>query len=205
MPQKIKPRGKIVRRLGVNVFGNPKYDRILKNKPNGPGKDPRQRSRKKISNYGSQLLEKQKIRFYYGLSEKQFRNTFFKAKKKPGETGHNLIQMLESRFDNIVYRMGWAVSREQARQMVSHGHFMVNGLSANIPSMLLSRGDLITVKDRKNIRNMIRGIAAGSKPIKASWLKSDIDNFNGEYTEKPSLTEVLPPGNLQAIIEYYSR
>ena len=205
MPQKTNPRGKIVRRLGINVFGNPKYDRILRNKPNAPGKDPHQRSRKKISDYGAQLLEKQKVRFLYGLSEKQFRNTFYKAKKKPGETGRNLIEMLESRLDNTIYRLGWAVSREQARQMVNHKHFTVNGIASNIPSMMLNRGDRISVRDRKSSRSMIRAIVAESRTPQAAWLNSDNDNFTGEYLAKPSLAENLPPGDLQAIIEYYSR
>ncbi len=205
MPQKKEPRGKIVRRLGVNVFGNPKYDKILKKKPHGPGKAQKQRGGGKRSNYGTQLLEKQKIRHCYGLSEKQFRNTFFKAKKKSGVTGEIFIQMLESRIDNIVYRLGWAVSREQARQMVSHKHFRVNGVSTNIPSMMLKPGDVIQARDRQNVKTMIRNIITQNSTVTAPWLEADNDELVGKYTAKPSLDAVQPPGDLQAIIEFYSR
>ena len=126
------PRGKLVRKFGENIFGNPKYDRLLNRKPYGPGQHAQTR-RGKISNYGTQLQEKQKIKFMYGLLEKQFRITFKKAEKLKGETGTNMLQLLESRLDNVVFRLGFAPTRPAARQLVSHKHFLVNGIAVNIP------------------------------------------------------------------------
>ena len=200
-----KPRGKIVRRLGVSVFGNPKYQRILKAKPNGPGIAPGSRNRKKKSDYGTQLLEKQKVRFHYGLSEKQFRNTFYKAKRKSGNTGEVFIQMLESRLDNTIYRLGWAVSREQARQTVSHKHVLINGRYVNIPSQQLKPGDVIEIIRKKRIQDMIRQRIATVSPEKSPWLTADNDNLTGVYTTLPDPVSVPPPGELQAIVEFYSR
>ena len=133
-------RGKLVRKFGENIFGNPKYDRLLNRKPYGPGQHAQSR-RGKVSNYGIQLQEKQKIKFMYGLLEKQFRIVFKKAEKLKGETGTNMLQLLESRLDNIVYRLGFAPTRPAARQLVSHKHFLVNGKPVNIPSFILKPGD----------------------------------------------------------------
>ncbi len=205
MPQKKAPRGKIARQLGTNVFGNPKYDRILKKKPHGPGKNPKGPRPRKKTEYGKHLLEKQKVRSCYGLYEKQFRNTFMKAKQKDGVTGVNLIQMLESRLDNLVYRLGWAVSREQARQMVSHKHIKVNGVISNIPSMQLQPGDKISIRERKNVQTLIRSVITGSRTTAAPWLEVDNDSFVGIYKSKPSVDAAQPPGDLQAIIEFYSQ
>jgi len=207
MADHVKPRGKIVRRLGVNIFGNPKYDRILQRKPNPPGKAAHSysRGRKRISEYGKQLLEKQKIRYSYGLSERQFRNTFFKAKRKSGIAGENFIRLLESRVDNIVYRLGWAVSRAQARQMVNHGHIKVNGKSANIPSMMLKPGDLVTVRENTKLRKMVREQIRHAAGNKVSWLKYDDDTQAGTFLDLPSMASIEPAGDLQAVVEYYSR
>ena len=139
-----QPRGKLVRKFGENIFGNPKYDRLLNRKPYGPGQHAQSR-RGKISNYGTQLREKQKIKFMYGLLEKQFRITFKKAEKIKGETGTNMLQLLESRLDNVVYRLGFAPTRPAARQMVNHKHFLVNGVIVNIPSYVLKPGDAIYI------------------------------------------------------------
>ena len=128
-------RGKLVRKFGVNVFGNPKYDRLLNRKPYAPGQHGQTR-RRRLSNYGVQLQEKQKIKFMYGLLEKQFKNYFTKAEKMSGESGTNLLQLLESRLDNIVYRISFAPTRPAARQLVNHGHFLVNDKRVNIPSYI---------------------------------------------------------------------
>ena len=123
---------------------------------------PNQNSRRKKSDYAVQLNEKQKVKFVYGLLEKQFRNTFEKAAKRPGSAGENLLIMLERRFDNVVYRMGFAATRREARQLVSHGHFLVNGKKANVPSMELKEGDVISIREKsksspkfKQLRDMI--------------------------------------------------
>ena len=125
MAKSNKPKGKLVRKFGENIFGNPKYDRLLNRKAYSPGQHGQSR-RSKLSNYGIQLQEKQKIKFMYGLLEKQFRLTFERAEKMKGETGTNMLQILESRLDNVVYRLGFAPSRPAARQLVSHKHFLVN-------------------------------------------------------------------------------
>ena len=140
-------RGKLVRKFGVNVFGNPKYDRLLNRKSYAPGQHGQTR-RRRLSNYGVQLQEKQKIKFMYGLLEKQFRNYFTKAENMSGETGTNLLQMLESRLDNIVFRISFAPTRPAARQLVNHGHFLVNDKRVNIPSYILKSGDKIQVREK---------------------------------------------------------
>ena len=127
-------KGKLVRKFGENIFGNGKFDRLLNRKPYGPGQHGQTR-RRKPSNYAVQLQEKQKIKFMYGLLEKQFRTTFEKAEKLKGETGTNMLQLLERRLDNVVYRLCFAPTRPAARQLVSHKHFLVNRKSVNIPSI----------------------------------------------------------------------
>ena len=145
-----QPKGKTVRRLGVNIYGNPKYDKLLDRKPNGPGKERGARKRGKTSVYGEQLKEKQKFRFAYGISERQFRNLYKKASRMPGVTGDNMISLMEQRLDNTIYRMGFAISRAQARQMVTHAYFFINGKPVNIPSMCVSVNDVITTKNKKD-------------------------------------------------------
>ena len=142
-----QPRGKLVRKFGENIFGNPKYDKLLNRKPYGPGQHAQSR-RSKVSNYGVQLQEKQKIKFMYGLLEKQFRIVFKKAEKLKGETGTNMLQLLESRLDNVVYRLGFAPTRPSARQLVSHKHFLVNDKPVNIPSYIVKSGDKISVRKK---------------------------------------------------------
>ncbi|MDZ4121421.1 MAG: 30S ribosomal protein S4, partial [Candidatus Cloacimonadaceae bacterium] len=140
------PKAKLCRKFGENLFGTAKYDRILakRNYPSGQhGKNPR----RKHSDYGIHLKEKQKLRLTYCLLEKQFRNYFFKAAQMQGVTGDNLLQLLERRMDNVVYRLGFAVTRMQARQFVTHGHFLLNGKKADIPSQLLKPGDILEVRE----------------------------------------------------------
>ena len=151
MARSSKARGKTVRHLGINIFGNPKYDRLLKKKPYGPGEPKKGRIRE--TEYARQLKEKQKVKFAYGLSERQFRNLFYKAKVLKGVTGHNMLILLERRLDNVVYRMGMAASRRQARQLVGHGHIHLNGRKVTIPSALVRPGDKISVKSKKRFRD----------------------------------------------------
>ena len=140
MAKNTQPVLKRARTLGIEP-GFMGIDKQSRRNPN--------QGRRKKSNYAVQLNEKQKVKFVYGLLEKQFRNTYEKAAKRPGSAGVNLLLMLERRFDNVVYRMGFAATRREARQLVSHGHFYVNGKKANIPSMELNEGDVITVKDKR--------------------------------------------------------
>ncbi len=161
-------------------------------------------SRRKKSEYATQLNEKQKVKFVYGLLEKQFRNTFEKADKAPGNTGENLLIMLERRFDNVVYRMGFAATRREARQLVSHGHFLVNGKKANIPSMQLSEGDVIAVKEKstsspkfKQIRDMII--------TTPKWVTIDTDKLEGKIVALPSREDIDLPIEERYIVELYSK
>lgn len=138
-------KGKLVRRFGVNIFGNPKYDRLLEKKPNKPGKDPKVRSRVKMGDYALQLTEKQKLRLTYGITERRLRNLYRLASKGRGSTGEALHGLLERSLSNVVYRAGLARSRMQARQFVSHGHILVNGHKLDISSAVLSAGDLVSL------------------------------------------------------------
>ena len=143
------PRGKLVRKFGENIFGNPKYDALLNRKPYAPGQHGQGRRPKK-SNYGTQLQEKQKIKFMYGLLEKQFKNNFVKAEKLDGETGTNMLQLLERRLDNIVFRLSFAPTRASARQLVSHKHFKVNNKVVNIPTPNVKENPFIGPEPIKN-------------------------------------------------------
>ena len=200
-----QPRGKLVRKFGENIFGNPKYDRLLNRKPYGPGQHAQSR-RGKISNYGTQLKEKQKIKFMYGLLEKQFRITFKKAEKLKGETGTNMLQLLESRLDNVVYRLGFAPTRPAARQMVSHKHFLVNGVIVNIPSYVLKPGDKITVRDKsKKIDIILDSIRTIKGDIDLAWLDLDKAKMTGIYLNVPERDQMNLTVNEQLVVELYSK
>ena len=200
-----QPRGKLVRKFGENIFGNPKYDRLLNRKPYGPGQHAQSR-RGKISNYGTQLQEKQKIKFMYGLLEKQFRITFKKAEKLKGETGTNMLQLLESRLDNVVYRLGFAPTRPAARQMVSHKHFLVNGVIVNIPSYVLKPGDKISVRDKsKKIDIIMDSIRTIKGDIDLAWLDLDKAKMTGIYLNVPERDQMNLTVNEQLVVELYSK
>lgn len=199
-------KGKVVRRLGVNVFGNPKYDRLLTRRPNPPGIHGASAGRKRVSEYGRQLLEKQKLRFSYGLSEKQFRKTFEKALGMKGVTSANLLSLLERRLDNAVYRSGFAPTRTAARQLVSHGHIMVNGRRTNVPSYQVREGDVIAAKDRKASQALVdRNIKESSTVEKPLWIELDAKKLEASITRLPDGNEVQSVADLQMIIELYSK
>jgi len=200
-----QPKGKIVRRLGVNIFENPKYSKLLSRKPNSSGKERGVKQRGKTSIYGEQLKEKQKFRFAYGMSEKQFRNLFARAQRMKGISGDNMLSLIEQRFDNTIFRTGFAVSRAQARQMVSHCYFYINGKPANIPSMRLKASDVITVKDKKGIKNLIRHNLTIAQGSRGSWLTVDEENLCATVAALPTAKDIQPVGNIQYVIEYYSR
>ena len=199
------PKGKLVRKFGENIFGNPKYDKLLNRKPYGPGQHAQSR-RGKISNYGIQLQEKQKIKFMYGLLEKQFRITFKKAERLKGETGTNMLQLLESRLDNIVFRLGFAPTRPAARQLVSHKHFLVNGVAVNIPSYLLKAGDTIKVRDKsRKIDIILDSIRTIKGDIDISWLNLDKAKMTGTFLNVPERDEMNLTVNEQLVVELYSK
>ena len=195
------PKGKLVRKFGENVFGNPKYDRLLNRKPYAPGQHGQSR-RRRLSNYGTQLQEKQKIKVLYGVLEKQFRNYFEKADKMKGETGTNLMQLLEQRLDNVVYRLGFAPTRPAARQMVNHAHFLVNNKKVNIPSYSVKPGDVVQVRDK--IRKMDI-VLDSMKRIKGDldlpWLELDKAKMTGNVIAIPEREDMQVLVNEQLVVE----
>ena len=198
-------KGKLVRKFGDNIFGNPKYDRLLNRKPYAPGQHGQSR-RSKLSNYGVQLQEKQKIKFMYGLLEKQFRLTFEKAEKMKGETGTNMLQLLESRLDNVVYRLGFAPSRPSGRQMVSHKHFLVNNKVVNIPSYILKPGDVIEVRKKSKKMDIILDAMRRIKgDMDLPWLGLDKAKMRGTFVAVPDRDEMQLTVNEQLVVELYSK
>ena len=197
------PRARICRRLDYPVFESPKFGNIRKNY--APGQHG-QNSRGKLSNYGIQLREKQRIKYLYGVLEKQFRNYFKKATNKKGATGNNLLIMLESRFDNTIYRLGFAPTRRAARQMISHKHFLINSKVINIPSYLLDEGDVIKVRDKSKKINIFQDSMRrikGDHP--APWLTIDKGQLSGVFNELPEREDIPEPVNEQLVVELYSK
>jgi len=177
----------------------------VERRPYAPGQHGQGR-RAKPSEYGLQLREKQKAKRIYGLMEKQFRNYFNKADRQPGRTGENLLILLERRLDNIVFRMGFASSRKEARQLVNHGHFTVNGHKATIPSMLLRPGDVVQVRETSKDSPKFQEIkdqAAYKTP--PEWLSVDVDNLTGSVLAYPTREQIDTAVNEQLIVELYSR
>ncbi|MCR4436234.1 MAG: 30S ribosomal protein S4 [Clostridiales bacterium] len=169
-----------------------------------PGQHGQQK--KKLSEYGVQLREKQKARRFYGILESQFRKYFDMASKKKGVTGETLLQLLETRLDNTVYRLGLATSRPEARQLVTHGHFTVNGKKVNIPSYLLKVGDVVAVKERSKSSPKIKAISeiTGSKVI-PKWLEFDGENLTGKVVALPAREDIDLPIKEHLIVELYSK
>ena len=199
------PKGKLVRKFGENIFGNPKYDNLLNKKPYTPGQHGPNR-RRRLSNYGVQLQEKQKIKAMYGVLERQFRNYFHRAEKMNGETGTNLLQLLECRLDNIVYRLGFASTMSQSRQLVSHAHFLLNDRKCNIPSALLKPGDIIRVRDKsKKIDVILDSIKKIKGDISYPWLELDKAKMTGTFLAIPERDEMLLTLNEQLVVELYSK
>ena len=200
------PKGKLVRRFGINIFENPKYDRLLERRSNPPGQHGEKQQRRKISDYGLQLIEKQKLKNSYGLLEKQFRNTFKKAAQQKGVTGDNLMALLESRLDNAVFRAGFSISRMQARQLVNHGHIRVNGKRVDIPSYQVRSGDLVSVKDTERSRSMVEKHLTESPRFQhAGWLAVDPQTLSFSVQHRPERDEIRSEINEQLIIELYSK
>ena len=197
------PRARVCRRLDFPVFESPKFSNPRKNYP--PGEHGNSR-RGKLSNYGVQLREKQRIKYMYGLLEKQFRGYFKKAQSKDGPTGHNLLIMLESRLDNTIYRLGLSPTRRSARQLVSHKHFLVNNRCVNIPSFQLRPGDIINVRDKSKkmdiFQDSLRRVQ-GDNPM--PWLQIDKAKLTGTFISIPDRDEISEPLNEQLIVELYSK
>lgn len=196
------PRVRISRRFGIPIFGPTKY---LERRNYGPGVHG-PKSRRKTTDYGLGLLEKQKLRYYYGLMERQFRGVYEKALRRRGVTGEQMLQILETRLDNVVYHLGFANTRAAARQMVSHGHLKVNGRKVSIPSYALRVNDIIEVRDNSRARQMAtKNLESATSRAVPDWLSLTRDAFKGVVMRIPTRDEIQPIANEQAVVEFYSR
>ncbi len=202
MARYIGPRTRIARKFGEPIFGPDKYYE-KKNYP--PGMHGVNKKRKKLSEYGVQLQEKQKAKFIYGVLEKQFENLFHKASQSKGITGEILIQLLEARLDNVVYRLGIAPTRAAARQLVSHRHITVNGKFVNIASFTLKKGDIVAVRERSKSLEVIQDATSSNRHTKYAWLEWDKDSFAGKYINVPERSEIPENIKEQLIVELYSK
>jgi small subunit ribosomal protein S4 len=196
------PRVRISRRFGVPIFGPSKY---LERRNYGPGVHG-PKSRRKHTDYGLGLIEKQKLRYFYGLMEKQFRGVYEKALRRRGVTGEQMLQILETRLDNVVYHLGFANSRAAARQMVSHGHIRVNGRKMNVPSAALKVNDIVDVKEHNVSRQLAtKNLEQAVSRVVPDWLSLTKDQFKGVIMRIPTRDEIQPIANEQAVVEFYSR
>ncbi|MBQ0093268.1 MAG: 30S ribosomal protein S4 [Bacteroidales bacterium] len=194
------PTTKIARKFGEPIFGADK-DFEKRNYP--PGQHGLAAKRKKAKDYGNQLKEKQKVKYMYGVLERQFHNTYDKASRMAGLKGENLILLLESRLDNIVYRMGIAPSRAAARQLVSHHHITLNGDICNIPSTQVKPGDSIAVRERdKSLEVIAQSVASAAK---YSWIEFDAKTLSGKFLNMPVRAEIPESINEQLIVDLYSK
>ncbi len=199
------PKAKRVRRQGSNLYGSDKYDRILQKKPYGPGKGPKTRQTKK-SEYAGQLIEKQKVRDTFIVSEKQFRNYYKRALKTKGATGETILMLLEQRFDNALFRAGFALTRLQARQIAGHGMFLVNGRRCNVPSRMMQAGDVVEIRPRSASSPLFASILpATEKFVPPSWLKADASKLRIEIVSIPEPAHFEQGLDIQKVVELYSR
>jgi small subunit ribosomal protein S4 len=197
------PKDKIARRYNIALFGPTKY---LERKNYPPGQHGPKGSRRKSSEYAAALAEKQKLRYQYGLLERQFRRFFEIASRRRGVTGEILLQLLETRLDSVVYRLGFANSRNASRQMVGHGHVSVNGHKCDIPSYSCKPGDVITVKEKEGSRRLAtKNMELTSIVPVPDWLTVNKDQFTGTVARIPTREEIAPIVNEQLIVELYSK
>ena len=195
------PKTKIARKFGEPIFGD---DKVLAKKNYPPGQHGANR-RKKTSEYGAQLREKQKAKYTYGVLERQFRNLFEKAARTKGITGEELLQLLESRLDNVVYRLGLAASRPAARQLVLHKHICVNGKNVNIPSYRVMSGDVITVREKSKSLEVIADAMSGFNHSKYPWIEWDNSIKGGKFLHLPQREDIPETIKEQLIVELYSK
>ncbi len=195
------PETKIARKFGEAIFG---YDKSFERKNYPPGQHGLSKKRKAANEYGMQLKEKQKAKYTYGVLERQFRRIFEIASRKEGVTGVVLLQLLESRLDNVVYRLGLAPSRRAARQLVSHRHIVVNGNSVNIPSYLLHPGDVVALREKsKNLSAVQQSLSAKGKPY--TWLDWNMTTMEGTFVAVPEREQIPENIKEQYIVELYSK
>jgi small subunit ribosomal protein S4 len=202
MARYIGPKSKIARKFGEPIYGPDKY---LDKKNFPPGQHGINKKRKKTSEYGIQLREKQKTKYTYGVLERQFRNTFEKASRSKGVKGEVLLQLLESRLDNVVFRLGISPSRAGARQLVSHKHITVNGSVVNVPSCQIKPGDIIGVRERSKSLEIIADSLATRKYSKLPWLEWDDALMAGKFMSVPERSDIPEDIKEQLIVELYSK
>ena len=196
------PRVRISRRFGVPIFGPSKY---LERRNFPPGVHG-PKFRRKVSEYGAGLIEKQKLRYYYGLQERQFRNVYQKALRLRGVTGEKMLQILETRLDNMVFQSGLALTRPAARQLVGHGHVKVNGRKVSIPSFAVKVNDVIQIRDHAKSKSIAQKNVEGSTArIIPDWVMLDRENLKATLLRIPTRDEIKPIANEQAVVEFYSR
>lgn len=196
------PRVRISRRFNTPIFGPSKY---LDRRSYPPGMHG-PKSRRKLTEYGAGLVEKQKLRYYYGLLERQFRGVYKRALRKRGVTGETMLQILETRLDNVVFHLGFANTRPGARQLVAHGHVQVNGRKVSIPSYALKVNDVVEVRDSSVSRQMAnRSLEMSTSRAVPDWLSLNKDAYRGQVMRVPTRDEIQPIANEQAVVEFYSR
>ncbi|MBA4147386.1 MAG: 30S ribosomal protein S4 [Verrucomicrobia bacterium] len=196
------PRTRISRRFGIPIFGPSKY---LERRNYPPGVHG-PKSRRKNTEYALGLIEKQKFRYYYGLMEKQFRGVYQRALRRRGVTGQHMLQILETRLDNVVFHLGFGASRSSARQMVAHGHVKVNGKKVTIPSYALKVNDIIELKETNASRQLAaKNLESATSRNVPDWLSVDKNALKGTVMRLPTREEIQPIGNEQAVVEFYSR
>ena len=201
------PICKNCRRFGMKLCSKPAGKCAWERRKSAPGDKSTQQRRRRISEYGTQLREKQKARAIYGVLERQFRNYYRKATRLEGVTGDRLLQLLESRLDNVVYRLGFADSRRQSRQIVSHGHIQVNGKKVNIPSYQVKAGDRISWREQSKKTGLFEIVSngMGANSVIPSWLNVDSDKAVGEVVTMPKISDVELSIDTRQIVEFYSR
>ena len=201
MARYIGPKSRIARKFKEAIYG---HDKNFEKKNYPPGQHGQARKRKKLSEYGTQLMEKQKAKYTYGILERQFRNIFAKAARKSGITGTNLLKLIEARLDNVVYRLGIAPTRSAARQLVSHRHITVNGKNVNIPSYELKAGDTIGVREKsKSLEVIVNCLSSRSNQF--SWLEWDNSSMTGKFVNFPEREDIPENIHEQLIVELYSK
>ncbi len=209
MARYTNPSCKICRQQGQKLFL--KGERCFSEKcpfnkrPYPPGEHGPRLRRRKITDYGLQLREKQKMKSIYGVLEKQFRKYYYMSTRMGGDKSENLAILVESRLDNVVFRMGFANSRKQARQLVSHGHFLLNGKKANIPSILVKPGDVVEIKESSRDSKVFEGLSSKSAENIPNWVSVDYANFKGTFVSKPKFEDLELPVDVTKIIELYSK
>jgi small subunit ribosomal protein S4 len=196
------PKARVNRRFGALLFEGSGTTRASQRRENPPGMHPKGR---RTSNYGTALAEKQKIKYYYGLGERQLRRYFADAVRKKGNTGETLLLMCERRLDNVIRRAGFTKTRPQSRQGIVHGHFLVNGAKVTSPSYILRPGDVVELRNRESIKNVYRGIIANNPPVPPDWITFDTEGLKATMAGTPSASDISLPVNANIVVEFLSR